>query len=228
MGIREAWVCCMDTAIVVTHVFYYYISPHSLMCSQKSCINTWLGISCRSICYLCNSELHCTFRSIQDLGSHITSILSYLLWSSDSSERLKNVLSDKSSDLLRVVRLGVPNSQGNLNTWHRLGWMVVVPSSFMTLQRAAESLHLMLGMTRGISWSRGNLKTYKSVSLWSNNLTTEEKPLLWKVKESWPCSVPISQGCTNCFTLLKTTVRASFPYTVMQLLLSCFLKVKRI
>lgn len=70
------------------------------------------------------------------------------LWSSDSSERLKNVLSDKSFDLLKVVWLRVPNSQGNLNSWHRLGWMVV-PCAFVT-QRAARSLHLMSGKVQVI------------------------------------------------------------------------------
>lgn len=69
------------------------------------------------------------------------------LWSSDSSERLKNVLSDKSLDLLKVVWLRVPNSLGNLNSWHGLGWMVVVPCAFV---RAAQSLHLTSGIVQEI------------------------------------------------------------------------------
>lgn len=77
------------------------------------------------------------------------------LWSSDSSERLKNVLTDL--DLLKVVWLRIPNSQGNLNHWHRLGWMVVVPCTFVA-QRAAQSLHLTSGIVQEIFLDQEKLR----------------------------------------------------------------------
>ena len=122
------------------------------------------------------------------------------LWSSDSSERLKNVLSDKSLDLLKVVWPRVPNSQGNLNSWHRLGWTVVVPCTFVT-QRAAQSLHLTPGIVQEMFLHQHKLwrpENYRVAE--GSRLSTKKKTLLWAVEESCTCSVPIAQRCTNCFT----------------------------
>ena len=133
------------------------------------------------------------------------------LWSSDSSERLKNVLSDKSLDLLKVVWLRVPNSQGNLNSWHRLGWMVAVPCTFMT-QRAAQTLHLTSGRVQGIFLDQEKL--WRPENYWVTEVLgfqLRKNILLQAMEESCTCSVPTAQCCANCFTSHKNATRTSFP-----------------